>query len=239
MVVAPLLRRAWIGRVDVLVASHLQADHAGAIGEILEDFDVGEVWLPDGPCDTDALRRLRVTAESRGVPLRFVSAATPRVDGVEILGPPPRAAACNDNDQSLVMAFAFGGRRVLFTGDVEAAAESRVAATADVRADVLKVPHHGSRTSSTATFLDAVKPRLAVISLGLDNHFHFPAPEVVKRYEARGTRLLRTDRDGAVHLMVGTNGEMHAEPFHAADDAEPPGEDAQVRSEVEGPSRKW
>ncbi|MFN2425983.1 MAG: DNA internalization-related competence protein ComEC/Rec2, partial [Candidatus Binatia bacterium] len=248
MVVAPLLRRAWIGRVDVLVASHVQSDHSGALTEILEEFEVGEVWLPDGPCDNPAARAIGKLARERGVPVRLVSTATPlernppRVTNkapraaetssprdteprderrarsneasVDILWPPPGAAACNANDQSLVLAFGFAGRRVLFTGDIEKNAEWRVAAQADVRADVLKVPHHGSRTSSTETLLDAVKPSLAVASLGLDNHFRFPAPDVVARYVARNIPLLRTDRDGAVHLTIDATGNVRTKTFH-------------------------
>jgi len=213
MVVAPLLRRAWVGRVDVLVASHVQSDHAGALAEILEDFDVGEIWLPDGPCEVDAGRAIARAAAERGVPVRRVSSGESEA-GVEVLWPPPGAAACNDNDQSLVMAIAFAGRRVLFTGDIEAAAEARVAVDADVSADVLKVPHHGSRTSSTEVFLASVAPGLAVASLGLDNQFHFPAPEVAARYAAHSIRLLRTDRHGAVHLTIDADGSIRFDTFH-------------------------
>lgn len=303
MVVGPLLRRAWIGRVDVLVASHLQSDHSGAMAEILEEFDVGEVWLPDGPCDTAAAHKLLGAAAERGVPVRFVSreglrtasgsshanqkgatgadtkvagtgmegattdaanlvnaqtvfvankqAATsnalgarllrPKSDAaaatvlwpeanaaaVHVLWPEPGAAACNDNDQSLVLAFEFAGRRLLFTGDIEARAESELASRDSalgsagplqresnaLRADVLKVPHHGSRTSSTETFLQRVQPHLAVASLGLDNPFHFPAPEVVERYRRHGVNLLRTDQTGAVHLVVDEDGGLSTEQF--------------------------
>jgi competence protein ComEC len=227
MVVGPLLRRAWIGRVDVLVASHVQSDHSGALPEILEEFDVGEVWLPDGPCENESARRILDVAASRGVPVRFVSRETavrpgaisgstaPRAT-VEVLSPRPREAACNANDGSLVLAFAFAGRRMLFTGDIETRAESALATSGGVRADVLKVPHHGSRTSSTAAFLDAVRPSLAIASLGLDNQWRFPAPDVVARYDERGARFLRTDRDGAVHLTIADDGRISFETYRQA-----------------------
>lgn len=224
MVVGPLLRRAWIGRVDVLVASHLQSDHMGAAVEILEDFEVGELWLPDGPCEMDGARALREVARRRRVPLRFVS----RENGdagtvpIEVLWPPSKAAACNENNQSLVLAIGYAGRRLLFTGDIEAEAESRLAAEADLHpgaralaADILKVPHHGSRTSSTRDLLLAVAPGMAVASLGLDNHFNFPAAEVAARYAELGIPLLRTDHHGAVHLTVSEAGEIEFETFLA------------------------
>ena len=216
MVIAPLLRHAWIGRVEVLVASHVQADHAGALVEILEEFEVGEVWLPDGFCDGPAAAAIHRSAAARNVPVRAISALhrpTKAPARVEVLSPAGGAGRCNDNDQSLVLSFAFGGRRVLFTGDVEADAEAMLVRSPALRADVLKVPHHGSRTSSTAAFLDAVRPALAVASLGLDNQFHFPAPEVVARYAGRGIALLRTDREGSIHLAIDANGTMQAESF--------------------------
>ncbi len=260
MVVAPLLRRAWIGRIDALVASHVQSDHAGALTELLEDFEVGEIWLPDGPCDdVPAARAIRHAANARGIPVRFVSrddekpgqprfreAAIEGRDPVfenalpcpnpknrclspisenqclspispispDVLWPPRGAARCNDNDQSLVLRFGFAGRSVLFTGDIEAPAEHELASRFDVGADVLKVPHHGSRTSSTEAFLDAVRPALAVASLGLDNQFHFPAPEVAARYAAHTARFLRMDETGAVHLTIDRDGSLGIETFH-------------------------
>src|SRR6185369_3677811 len=78
-----------------------------------------------------------------------------------------------------------------------------------VAADVLKVPHHGSRTSSTPELVAAVAPQLAVMSLGWRNHFHFPAAEVVARYEAAGARVLRTDRDGAVTVTIDPDGALN------------------------------
>lgn len=237
MVVGPLLRRAWIGRVDVLAVSHLQSDHMGAAAEILEDFEVGELWLPDGPCEMDAARALRESARQREVPVRFVSKeeGIPGLGGpafIEVLWPPSQAAPCNENNQSLVLAIGYAGRRLLFTGDIEAEAESRLATEAAAQsrlatdadfnlegrplaADILKVPHHGSRTSSTREFLLAVTPSRAIASLGLDNHFNFPAADVAARYADLGIDLLRTDQHGAVHLTVTEAGEIEVETFLA------------------------
>ena len=278
MVMAPLLRRAWIGRIDVLVASHVQSDHAGALAELLDDFEVGEIWLPDGPCDVPAGHALLAAARAHAIAVRFVSrdeektgkpqfrdaknaaaassyrrtlqidagtvsagrtlqidagtvsagrtlqieaatAASPDTptpaSHVEILWPPSGAAKCNDNDQSLVLRIGFAGRSILFTGDIEAPAEQQLASDRDVHADVLKVPHHGSRTSSSETFLSAVRPELAIASLGLDNQFHFPAPEVTARYAAHDATFLRTDETGAVHLTIDSEGEIRVETFHS------------------------
>ena len=95
----------------------------------------------------------------------------------------------------------------MLPGDAELDAQQDLLASGvDLRADVLKVPHHGSRTSSTPELLEAVRPTLAVISLGWQNRFHFPSEEVMARYAARGVRVLRTDRDGAVTVAIDPGG---------------------------------
>jgi competence protein ComEC len=129
-------------------------------------------------------------------------------DGIdEHIGAPPGLSV---NDASLVLRADFAGRGVLFPGDLEADGEGELAGRAAlggaIAADVLKVPHHGSRTSSSAELLDAVHPALAVISLGWQNRFKFPSAEVVARYTARGVRVLRTDRDGAVTVTITPGG---------------------------------
>jgi competence protein ComEC len=116
------------------------------------------------------------------------------------------------NDASLVLRLAYGGRAVLFPGDLEGAGEGELVGRGSVgqaiNADVLKVPHHGSRTSSSAELLDATQPTLAIASLGWQNRFHFPARPVLDRYAARGVRLLRTDLHGAVTVTISGAGAL-------------------------------
>jgi competence protein ComEC len=103
------------------------------------------------------------------------------------------------NNSSMVLRLIFGNASILFTGDIESAGERALLASGgDLRATILKVPHHGSATSSTALFIAAVHPAAAVISDGYLNNFHFPSPAVVERYLAAGSILMRTDLDGAV-----------------------------------------
>ena len=112
------------------------------------------------------------------------------------------------NDDSLVMKITYGEMDILFTGDIGKAAESRLIASGqNLRSEVLKGPHHGSRTSSSAPFLDAVQPRYAIFSLGQRNRYQFPHANVIARYQARGAVLLRTDEAGAITLCTdGTRG---------------------------------
>jgi len=109
------------------------------------------------------------------------------------------------NNDSLVMRLQFGGRSILLPGDAEKEAEYSMLSETEVhtlQADVLKIGHHGSRNSTTPQFLAAVQPRLAIISVGLDNPYGHPSPELLERLQQAGVRILRTDRDGAVHVRT-------------------------------------
>ena len=216
-IVEPFLRARGIPRVDVVALSHPHPDHLNGLVRVLERFDVGAFWSSGDDGHNPAYRRLLELAAARGVPAPVVAARPLGGAFVEPLGPfvdgrigaPPGLTV---NDASLVLRIAFAGRAILFPGDLEADGEGelvgRRALGQAVAADVLKVPHHGSRTSSSDELLDAVRPRIAVMSLGWHNQFHFPAPEVVGRYAALGARTLRTDRDGAVTITVSPAGAL-------------------------------
>ena len=121
-------------------------------------------------------------------------------------------AGLGANDASLVVRFSYAGRCVLFTGDIGADGEAELlgqrSAGMDVSCDILKMPHHGSRYASSAEFIDAVSPRLAVASAGRYNRFNLPNPIAIERYARRGINVLRTDYNGSVTLAVGKTGEI-------------------------------
>jgi competence protein ComEC len=226
-IVEPFLRARGIARVDVVALSHPHPDHLNGLLRIVGRFEVGALWTSGDDGRNPDYRRLLEAARRRGVPAPvpaparlgpvtveplgpFVAADAGAGAGAgERIGPPPGLSV---NDASLVLRVAFGGRAVLFAGDLEADGEGELAGRRAVgqrvAADVLKVPHHGSRTSSTPELVQAVAPDLAVISLGWRNRFHFPAPEVVARYEDAGARVLRTDRDGAVTVTIAPGSAM-------------------------------
>jgi competence protein ComEC len=229
-IVEPFLRARGISRLDVVALSHPHPDHLNGLFRVLQRFPVGAFWSSGDDGRNPEYRRLVALAQARGVATPAVTAMALGGAWVEPLGPfldqrigaPPGLTV---NDASLVLRVGFAGRSVLFAGDLEADGEGelcgRRALGQTVRSDVLKVPHHGSRTSSSDELLQAVEPELAVMSLGWRNQFHFPAPEVLARYAARGARTLRTDRDGAVTVTVAPGGALRVACERGCGDAQP------------------
>src|SRR3569623_1156455 len=222
-VVEPFLRARGITRLDAVLLSHPHPDHMNGLHRVLARFAVTALWTSGDDGHNPEYQRLLEEARARGVALPVPVAADFGALRVEPLGPivvmtgaervgPPEGTSVND--ASLVVRIVFGSRSFLFAGDIEADGEGEVvgrrAAGQTVASDVLKVPHHGSRTSSSAELLNAVRPGLAVISLCWKNRFHFPNAQVVARCLAGGARLLRTDLSGAVSVRVTPTGGVPA-----------------------------
>jgi competence protein ComEC len=222
-IVEPFLRARGISRVDVVALSHPHPDHLNGLRRVLARFPVGALWTSGDDGHNPEYARLLSLARARGVATPVPAPALlggarleplgPFVSGPsgEAIGPPPGLSV---NDASLVLRLSFADRAVLFPGDLEADGEGELVGRRDVgqsvAADVLKVPHHGSRTSSSGELVGAVHPSLAVISLGWRNRFHFPAAEVLARYASGGATVLRTDRDGAVTVTIAPDGRVTA-----------------------------
>jgi competence protein ComEC len=213
-VVAPFLWRRGIRRIDLLVLSHPHPDHANGLPFLVDQFAVGEIWTNGQESGLPALVELRRRAEARGVPFAVPRPLSLAGVGLKPWSPLDEAgrvapdAAWGENDNSLVLELSHGGRRLLFTGDIEREAEARLGAGP---VDVVKVPHHGSRTSSTEALVGALRPKLAVISVGERNRWGFPAPSVVARWQEAGAEVRRTDRDGAVIVRVSAGGSLDVE----------------------------
>ncbi len=197
-IVLPYLRALGVQRLDGLVVSHQDNDHAGGAASVLGALPVA--WLASSLPDDDPLRAAPVTQR------RCIGGQHWEWDGVrfEVLHPPaadydkpPRKS----NDMSCVLKVEAPGGTLLLAADVEGASEVRLAAQ-PLRADYLVAPHHGSRSSSSADFVAAVQARTVIFPVGYRSRFRHPHPEVVARYVATGARLLRTDRDGAVTLLI-------------------------------------
>jgi competence protein ComEC len=203
-VVVPYLRRAG-GDVALFVMTHPHDDHVGGAGNLIELLRPGEVRDAAFAGTSPAYREALVAARERGVPWKRIRPGdSVVVDGVvaTFLAPDSAwvAALTDPNLASAVVRVRFGSVRALFTGDAEAAEEEWLLArdANALRADILKVAHHGSTTSSTPALLDAVAPTLALISVGANNRYRHPSPDVVQSLADRGIRIARTDRSGTI-----------------------------------------
>ncbi|MCC6158016.1 MAG: DNA internalization-related competence protein ComEC/Rec2 [Deltaproteobacteria bacterium] len=206
-VLAPYLWNRRIRRLDLVVATHVDADHYGGLEFVLRHFDVRELWI--GETDLEPLpegwKRMVVAATDRHIPIRRVSAASsPLVLGdsaVEVLWPPGGGGPtrADDNDRSLVIRVTHGANALLLPADLTAPMEELLlAAGRDVRSDVLVVSHHGAANGSGEALLAAARPTHAIVSAGYANRHGHPSPEALRRLTDVGATIWRTDRDGLV-----------------------------------------
>jgi competence protein ComEC len=224
--IAGCLDRLGVDRIPLVILSHLHADHVGGLSAVLAEHTVGAVAVGSGRLPAWAWRQVRSEAERTQVPVLWMTVGQ-RLEWpgltVEVLGPSYAdsrqegdATGTEINNTSVVLRATTRSGRVLLTGDVELSAQADLLDTGvDLRADVLKVPHHGSRYI-VPEFLDAVRPRIALISVGAGNRYGHPNPSTVSRLTAKGVTVLRTDQDGDVavvgELLVVRRGEPRGPP---------------------------
>lgn len=212
------LDRLEVERIPLLILSHLHADHIGGLSAVLDGRAVGAVAVGAGRSPSWAWREVLDVVARHGVPLVELAAGEHvSWSGLDVRVIGPRFVARTEvdetdgsaiNNTSLVLMVTTAVGRVLMTGDVELAAQADLLASdEDLDAEVLKVPHHGSR-SSLPQFLEAVSPRIAVISVGADNRYGHPNQGVVDMLTAAGALVVRTDVDGAIALSVDERGPL-------------------------------
>jgi competence protein ComEC len=210
-VVSPYLWSRRIHRLDYCILTHGHSDHMAGLPAVLDNFHPRVLWIGAEP-DTAQWRNVEQHAKADGVRIQCRNRSSPPVDlggtRMRFLAPAPNylpgdAAVNND---SLVVDIAYGRRSVLLTGDAEAPVEEDMVASGELHpVTLLKVGHHGSKTSSTEDFLNATAPRLAFISDGYLNQFHHPSPSVLGRLRDHHVMVLRTDQHGL--LTFRTDGE--------------------------------
>ncbi|MCK4466781.1 MAG: DNA internalization-related competence protein ComEC/Rec2, partial [Desulfobacterales bacterium] len=208
-IVAPLLWRKKIKTIDTIILSHPNADHLNGLLYIARHFNVKRLWCNSDSADINSYREfVEIIRKNRIEKVAFKDMPrTYEINGarIEILYPPKdyinkrkNEKWRNLNNNSLVIKVSFGSKSILFPGDIMACAERGIVATHgdELKSTVLIAPHHGSRTSSTAMFLEKVKPEVVIISAGWKNRFRFPNPSVLKRYNENDCRIFRTDKNG-------------------------------------------
>jgi competence protein ComEC len=191
-VVAPFLWNCGVLRLAASATTHADVDHAGGMAFVDAHFHPRERWTPEAPPGERWFGGVRMSSLD-------AAAGNPRPEPTHPAG--GRARGRPTNERALVLRIDHGAASFLLTSDIGAEAEAGLlAGGAPVAAAVLKVAHHGSRGSSTTTFLARVAPRVAIVSAGSRNRYGHPAPAVLERLQAAGARVYRTDRDGAILL---------------------------------------
>jgi competence protein ComEC len=208
--VSPYLWSRGFQKLDVVALTHAHQDHVGGLTAVLENFRVGRLWI-GREVASPALVLLEELAKSHKIPVEHeLKGKRFEWDGVqgEFLWPETargKIAAAAKNDDSLVLRLRYGERSILLPGDAEKQSEQTIVAENGrdtLRSDVLKVGHHGGKNSTTQEFLNAVEPRIGIISVGEANPYGHPSQELLERLQAAGVRILRTDRNGAVHVLT-------------------------------------
>jgi competence protein ComEC len=217
-IIAPFLWEKKIRKIDILALTHPDPDHLKGLNFIASQFSIGQFWDNGTQTDSEPYLRLKKTLEEKKIKALSLNEESPPqiINGVEIsvLNPPVwnttqrKARYLWDlNNASLVMRLRFKDVSVLLTGDIGKEAEGRILRKGYLlKSDVLKIPHHGSSSSSSPLFLEKVKPTYAILSVGERNIGRLPHPEVLKRYGQLGSKVLRTDKHGAVTVITDGDG---------------------------------
>lgn len=207
--VVEYLQANGIDKINVVIGTHPDADHIGQLDRVIEGFDVDEVWLSGNTSNSDTFHRLLGAIDSKDVGYE-----EPRMGDQFDLGPLhidvlyPKQISGNANEESVSLKLTYGEISFVFTGDAEKKNEiEMIESGANLKADFLHLGHHGSSTSTSEGFLQAVKPAVAIYSAGKDNSYGHPHEEVVSLVQKSGIELYGTDVDGTV--VVTTDGKAY------------------------------
>jgi competence protein ComEC len=210
----------WRGldHLDYILATHADADHIDGLNDVARNFAVRAALVARTPSQDPEYSQFLGTLKSRGIPVRLVGAGDEMRFGdvlAHVFWPEPSLSlnSPSGNNDSIVLQLQFGGRSILLTADIESPAENRILQSRhDLRADVVKVAHHGSKTSSTQSFIAATRPAFAVISVGQTSIFGHPNKDVVDRWRTSGAQVLTTGASGTITFSTDGN-DLNLETF--------------------------
>jgi competence protein ComEC len=206
-----------LSQVDYVLATHADADHIDGLNDVLKNFTVRSALIARRPADDPEYAKFAQTLARTNTHSEAIEAGDVIQFGevsLDVLWP-PAGGETSTNDDSIVLRIQYGERSILLTGDIEQAAErALLTSQQQLHADVIKVAHHGSKTSSTEAFVTATKPQLAVISVGRNSRFGHPHKEVVDRWQCSGATVLTTGNSGTITIT--TDGrDLSVKEFHA------------------------
>ena len=201
-IVASYIASQGIIRLDHVIATHPHADHIGGMAKVIKSFEIAKIYMPRTTHTTRTYENLLLAIKDKGLKITTAKAGLDIDvgDGIEAkLVAPNSDSYQNLNDYSAVLRLVYGNTSFIFTGDTESVSELEMINSGySLKSDVLKVGHHGSSTSTTPAFLNAVSPKYAVISCGKDNSYGHPHQEVITRLNNTGVIIYRTDESGTI-----------------------------------------
>ncbi|GAB4302050.1 MAG: hypothetical protein Kow0090_17610 [Myxococcota bacterium] len=223
-IVAPFLLHKGHNKIDYMVLSHPHLDHFGGFNYLAKHFKIGEFWFNGDIPDNERFRKLLETMREKETPIFLLSDKSPRRElasgvSVEVFNHKRRLkdgqfTNGNVNNNSLVLRICYVKQCMLFAGDIQKRAELYLAnEKRDISAEILKIPHHGSKTSSTPPFLFAVSPKEGILMTRGVSHRHFPHKSVLQRYEERSIKILCPDVSGAITYTFSITGKYKRENF--------------------------
>lgn len=194
-----------IGKIDILVATHPHADHIGGMSDVIKNFDIGSIYMPKAVTTTKTYENLLTAIKNKGLKVKTAKAGV-KLDlgeGIEADMIAPNGSKYDDlNGYSAVIMLTYKEKRFLFTGDATAESEKEMLKkNYNLKADVLKIGHHGSQYSTSLPFLNAVKPSYAVISAGKGNDYHHPAKVTMNKLKNLQIPVYRTDECGTIKII--------------------------------------
>lgn len=202
------LKKQGVRRLDVVIGTHPHEDHIGSLDNVIQTFEIGQVIMPKVTTNTQTFKEVLTAIQTKGLKIKEAKAGlklelgsteaeSPQISA-EILA--PKSSQYEDmNNYSVVLRLIYGQNAFLFTGDAEDVSENELlASTSSLKADVLKIGHHGSNSSTSQEFLTRVSPKYAVISVGKDNTYGHPTPSTLERLKKSGVEVYRTDELGTI-----------------------------------------
>lgn len=187
--------------IDYLIATHPHADHIGSLSAIINEFTIKNIYMPKVISTSKTYENLLNTISQKNLKVKTAKIGVSILDSeklkIKFLSP-KKDNYQELNNYSAVLQIIYQTKSFLFMGDAEKEVESEI--TENIKSDVIKVGHHGSNTSSSASFIEKVNPDYAIISVGENNKYNHPSIEVIKRWEAIGAKIFRTDKDGMIKV---------------------------------------
>ena len=203
--VVQYLKQQGITKIDILIGTHPDADHVGGLDKVIDNFDIGNIYMPKVQANTQTYQSVLQSIKNKNLKVSTAKAGL-ELDwepGVDVKMIAPVGTYEDTNEMSAVIHLTYGDKSFLLTGDAETLSEADMLKSgADLAADVLMVGHHGSESSTSQAFLDKVNPTYAVIQVGKDNKYDHPAAKVLERLQAKQVEIFRNDEDGTIIMIT-------------------------------------